>query len=119
MKRPAFDPRRADEAYLRWIRDQPCAVCGAAAPSVQAHHAGLSGTGQKCADLCAVPLCDPDHDLFHDDQDGHGKLVRKINVLNPGRRVVDLRAWFTEQIAWHNRGFGYMVWKYQERKRTC
>lgn len=52
-------------AYLKWVRSQPCAVCGA--KPCQAHHEplGLAGMGIKCPDSHGMPLCHFCHDARH------------------------------------------------------
>lgn len=58
-------PRERDNAYLNFIRRQPCCVCGKAAPSQAAHirsgypEAGWrpTGMGEKPSDHRTLPLC--------------------------------------------------------------
>jgi hypothetical protein len=61
-----------DERYLRYIRQQPCCVCGGI--DVQAHHIRVgsinhdkkpAGMAQKSSDRWAVPLCGRHHDECH------------------------------------------------------
>lgn len=51
--------------YLKFIRTQPCCVCGIT-PS-QAHHESLTGRGVsvKCSDYETMPLCHTCHALRH------------------------------------------------------
>ncbi len=42
--------------YLRFIRRQPCVVCGALY-GVESAHSGQRGLGQKADDRFALPLC--------------------------------------------------------------
>ena len=52
--------------HLTRLAALPCCVCGI--EPVQVHHikgAGLTGTGQKCSDWFAIPLCLQHHDEFH------------------------------------------------------
>ncbi|GAH10031.1 unnamed protein product, partial [marine sediment metagenome] len=50
-----------DPEYLKWIREQGCAICGA--PS-EPHHMWHSG-GALCNDNLAVPLCREHHTDYH------------------------------------------------------
>jgi hypothetical protein len=61
-----------DERYLRYIREQPCCVCGGI--DVDPHHIRVgsigdgklaAGMGQKSSDRWAVPLCRRHHDQCH------------------------------------------------------
>jgi hypothetical protein len=58
--------RFEDDAYLRFIRRQPCLICGAAS---QAHHVQAGGVGTKCSDYRTVPLCHNHHRELHN----HGR----------------------------------------------
>lgn len=53
--------------YLRWIREQACEWCGAAAPSEASHHAedGHGSTALKADDLDTLPLCHGCHAEWH------------------------------------------------------
>lgn len=60
--------REKDESYLRYIRTQPCLICGQY--HSEAHHLKdltLAGLGAKTPDYMAVSLCDRCHRNF----DGH------------------------------------------------
>lgn len=62
-------PRKRDNAYLAWLRRQPCVICGTRERVEAAHvragypSAGWAPTGmaQKPDDQRAVPLCAHDH----------------------------------------------------------
>lgn len=65
-------PRVHDEAYLAtWIRSLPCLLCGG--PAIAAHvnmfeprvDKRQRGKGEKSDDRWALPLCQPHHDLQH------------------------------------------------------
>ncbi len=53
------------DAYLAWVRRQPCLGCGRE-PAGEAHHTGRHGIGQKPPDGQAVPLCAECHMALHD-----------------------------------------------------
>ena len=55
--------RRRNPRYLKWVRQQPCLVCGLA-PS-DAHHAGRRYMGRKPPDDTCVPLCRFHHMEYH------------------------------------------------------
>jgi hypothetical protein len=52
-----------DPAYLAWVRQQPCSVCGRWGS--EAHHTGRHGVGQRAHDHTAVPLCHACHMAWH------------------------------------------------------
>lgn len=60
-------PRLRDDAYLAFVRLQPCCVCGTPSPSDAAHirmastvyGKRITGGGEKPDDKWAVPLCRP------------------------------------------------------------
>jgi len=59
------------EAYLRWVRQQPCCYCGRS-PAGDAHHliglgAGVSGVGLTAPDHYAMALCRTHHEQVHGD----------------------------------------------------
>lgn len=68
---PAHKPRpkrEVDAAYLRWVRDLPCVLCGR--PAGEAHHLlrGVNrGMGRKADDSEVLPLCDVHHRALHAD----------------------------------------------------
>lgn len=64
--RNAHKKKQNDNAYLEWLRSQPCCVCGAS-PRSQAAHVRLNsrgGIGQKPL-FSAVPLCARCHHTQH------------------------------------------------------
>lgn len=54
-KKPVRDP-----AFLAFLRTKPCDFCGTTV-AVHAHHFGSHGTGTKCSDHEAIPLCYAHH----------------------------------------------------------
>lgn len=67
MKTPKLQ-RWESEKYLRWVKSQPCCVCGATADD--AHHIighGQGGIGTKAHDLFTIPLCRVHHSELHKD----------------------------------------------------
>ncbi|EMU8997176.1 DUF968 domain-containing protein [Providencia rettgeri] len=70
MLKPKFKRWTSDE-YLKWVKSQPCCVCGAIADD--AHHLigyGQGGTGTKAHDLFTIPLCRIHHRELHKDPNG-------------------------------------------------
>lgn len=67
------EPRERDDAYLAFVRTQPCTTCGSHGPIDAAHIRALSpeygkrltGKGEKPHDRWAVPLCRDCHRAQH------------------------------------------------------
>ena len=66
-------PRERNEAYLQWLRTQPCCICGDNT-SVEAAHLRMgsinddkreTGMGEKPSDKWALPLCGHHHRMQH------------------------------------------------------
>ncbi|HAT5006070.1 TPA: DUF968 domain-containing protein [Serratia marcescens] len=60
--------RWESKTYLRWVKSQPCVICGIQADD--AHHIighGQGGMGTKAHDLFIIPLCREEHDALHRD----------------------------------------------------
>jgi len=76
------DPRLHDDRYLRWLRRQPCCICGARAPNEAAHIRAGSvrhnkrpcGMQEKPHDRWAVPMCPGDHRLGRNSQHANNEL---------------------------------------------
>ena len=49
-----------DSDFRKWLRKQPCIVCGRTR-YVEAAHVGPRGLSQKCSDREELPLCDLHH----------------------------------------------------------
>ncbi|WP_306801899.1 DUF968 domain-containing protein [Providencia sp. PROV257] len=67
MLKPKFKRWTSDE-YIKWVKSQPCCVCGAT--SDDAHHLighGQGGMGTKAHDLFTIPLCRVHHGELHKD----------------------------------------------------
>jgi hypothetical protein len=66
MARTAKEFRRIyhSEAYMRWIRYQPCVACGDR--PCEAHHTRSGGVGRKADWATIVPLCHTCHRVTHD-----------------------------------------------------
>lgn len=93
-------PFRSD-AYLRFVREQPC--CGCRSRAVEAHHWGPTrGLGQKVDDTRTVPLCRRCHDAIH----ATGKLpnldqfpVPETHRVLLARQVTLLTEWLRRRLA--------------------
>jgi hypothetical protein len=67
------EPREVDEAYLAFVRKQPCTVCRRPGPNDAAHvrapalHYGKrqTGKGEKPSDRWTLPLCRTHHEAQH------------------------------------------------------
>lgn len=76
-----------DPAYLKWIREQPCAVpgCAVASPTIyarEAAHVGMRGMSQKCADREAIPLCAWHHRLGPQSHHRAGKRFWSLHSID-------------------------------------
>lgn len=53
--------------YLRWVKQQPCVICGA--PSDDPHHiigrGNMSGMGMTAPDSMVMPVCRQHHNEIH------------------------------------------------------
>lgn len=66
QKSPAEKRPGKDEAYLRLVRQLPCAICKKAPPS-ECHHVkqtGERGGAMKSPDKWALPMCRDDHETL-------------------------------------------------------
>lgn len=63
MKLKAFRSRQ----YLKWVKQQPCVMCGA--PADDPHHlkgvGHMSGGGMTAPDSMVMPVCRRHHDEIH------------------------------------------------------
>jgi hypothetical protein len=59
--------------YLRFIRTQPCCVCGRTW-GVEAAHTGPRGLGQKASDESCIPLCWVHHRTGRDSYHALGRV---------------------------------------------
>lgn len=65
-------PRFECEAYLKWIREQGCVVCG---KESVAHHGIEKSRGNYASDLLAIPLCPKHHNI---DEGSYHELRRRM-----------------------------------------
>ena len=59
---------RKDDAYLDWVREQPCAHCQKPGPNEPHHPRGWmygAGASLKSPDHLAIPLCAEHHRMYH------------------------------------------------------
>ena len=52
--------------YLAHVRGRRCCAPSSHFGSVEAHHAGARGLGQRASDMTAIPLCTLHHRDWHD-----------------------------------------------------
>lgn len=80
--------RKKSGAYLNWIRDRPCVVCGDNT-SVEAAHIRFAdlraakrptGMGERPDDSWAIPLCGDHHRLQHS---GNERKFWKSEGIDP------------------------------------
>jgi hypothetical protein len=78
-------------AYLRFIRRQPCCVCGKSW-GVEASHTGPHGLGQKSPDESCIPLCWIHHRTGRDSYHNLGRIrfseTHKLNILAISLRLI-------------------------------
>lgn len=78
------------EKYLKWIRTQPCILCGAEAEPHHIRGVGLvGGMAQKADDIATIPLCRKHHDAMHRTGENWGQqwelaLRTVINAVRDG-----------------------------------
>ena len=63
-----------DPEYLRFIRGQPCCVCGRTW-GIEAAHTGPRGLGQKASDHSCIPLCWKHHRTGRDSYHTLGRVT--------------------------------------------
>lgn len=96
LRRVGLKPRvqrQLDPKYLKWIRTQPCAICGSL--YTEAAHVGPRGFGLRSNDREVIPLCpghhrtrrDAHHVLGRHFWEHHGLdrwlLIRHYNATYP------------------------------------
>lgn len=84
------EPFRAP-AYLEYIREQQCLVCGGAGGPSQAHHEDGHGTSIKGSDFHALPLCSGHHRKRHDK--GRTRFWDEHNI-DPTAEMMRLLEWY-------------------------
>ena len=90
-------PSRNPE-YLRFVRRQPCCVCGRSW-GVEAAHTGPHGLGQKAADESCIPLCGIHHRIGRDSYHNLGR-VRFSEVHNLDIPAIILTLLFEVKSQW-------------------
>lgn len=59
--------RIESKKYLKWIREQPCVICGDMAEPHHLRSVRLgTGTGRKACDILTIPVCREHHNQCHD-----------------------------------------------------
>lgn len=72
------------QAYLDYIRFQPCSNCGAPGPCDPHHLKGdfnQSGVGMRCSDLMTMPLCRDCHEAIQEARIHDWKDRQRICLL--------------------------------------
>ena len=78
--------------YLRFIRRQPCCVCGKSW-GVEASHTGPHGLGQKAPDESCIPLCRNHHTAGRDSYHTLGRIrFSEVHNLDIPAIILDLIA---------------------------
>ena len=76
-----------DETFLDYIRDQPCAVCTAPAPS-DPHHLDSGVMGSKGDDWTCVPLCRTHHREYHDHGEAHMRRQHGVDLWKQSHHLL-------------------------------
>jgi hypothetical protein len=84
--KPARDPE-----YLRFVRRQPCCVCGRSW-GIEASHTGPRGLGQKASDHSCIPLCWKHHRTGRDSYHALGRVrFSEVHKLDIAAIILTLR----------------------------
>ena len=83
-----------NKAYLKYIRNLPCLVCGR--PAVP-HHVETGGTAMKCSDYRTIPLCQGCHTSsnYAIHKLGKSKFEKEFNI-DINREMIKLLEDFIE-----------------------
>ena len=83
-----------DPSYLRFVRSQPCCVCGSYR-RIEAAHTGPRGLGQKSSDDSCIPLCWIHHRAGRDSYHNLGRVrfveVHQIDIPDVIQQLSTLR----------------------------
>ena len=85
--------RESDPKYLKWIRSQPCVICGSS--YTEAAHVGPRGFGLRCDDHQAIPLCPGHHRTRRDAQHVLGKNFWEYHGLDRWVLIQNYNAAYT------------------------
>lgn len=83
--------------YIKWLKEQPCWVCRAAAPSDPSHPNFLKSAKHKAPDPLAIPECRRDHELY--EKSGKPDEERRLAVA----AVYMLQAIWEGRLVWKNK----------------
>ena len=85
-------------AYLAWVRDMPCIVCAAPAPS-EPHHCTTAGLRLKCSDCLVIPVCRRCHRAIQEQRWTDLLLRYHFGRAEMWRAVATLmEKWFTQEV---------------------
>src|ERR1041385_6644521 len=82
--------------YLRWIRRQPCVICGCTW-GVEAAHTGPRGLSQRASDYSAVPLCRRCHQTGPHSYHKHARQFFLLHGIEIDSLIHELRKTFEER----------------------
>jgi hypothetical protein len=89
-------------AYLQWLRGRPCFVGGTCAGRIEACHVGPTGkgTGTKCVDSEALPMCSHHHAEQHMAGIRTFETRHSVNLLAAAERYFQL---WPGRVSWERR----------------
>jgi hypothetical protein len=91
------DPRPTRHSdYLRFIRRQPCVICGRTW-GIESAHTGQRGLGQKADDMLALPLCREHHRTGNTAYHKLGKRFWSRHGLNRAELIAELQELYRAQ----------------------
>lgn len=77
--------------YLRFIRSQPCLVCGQQW-GIEAAHTGPHGIGQKSPDSSVIPLCLRHHRCHTESYHALGRVnFEKVHGISVALEIIRLQ----------------------------
>jgi len=76
-----------DEAFLAFVRERPCVVCGDSAPS-DPHHLDSGVMGSKGDDWTCVPLCRRHHREYHDQGERWMRKQYSVDLWKESHRLL-------------------------------
>jgi hypothetical protein len=88
LRKSKYARRERDRAYLSWIGNLPCLLCGGG--PAEAAHVGARGLGQKCSDQETAPLCAWDHRMGPHSHHSLGKRFWQHHGLDRVKLIREL-----------------------------
>jgi hypothetical protein len=90
---------KADPAYLRFIRSQPCAVPGCKSSYQEAAHTGGRGLSRKASDRQAIPLCPYHHQTGPHAYHRGRRAFEAFHHLDIAGLILEFNSWYDRENA--------------------